>query len=220
MQKEYIDRIELRTRLGLSHTSIVKAEKQGRIKAELVNGKWLFDWIKNQKSYTDSSVDPYRQTPENIAKRNERRGIVRHRICKHDTTDMTHEDGKGNHPIDLIPDPVDKDGDFPSNMSRAQADSIKQVYLAKRAKVAFLKEVGVLVEQSVMKEEWEDLATKTQKSILAIPDRVSEMFAATTDSNWIHKELTKELTYALMNIANYEIKMEGTDVDIQAISEE
>lgn len=222
MAKEYVTAQELYRRLGISVTAGRKAEKAGRLKSELVKGRWLYDFSKNKRMFLSSSRDPMQHTPDKVRSRNLKRNNVKSKR-KSDSVVVQEEDDldeSGNHPIDLIEDPVDTDGDFTQGMTKVQAESVKQVYLAKRAKVAFLKEVGVLVEQAVIKEEWEDLAVKTQKSVLAVPDRVAELFAASTDSKWIHAELTKELRYALSNIENYELKVEGADVNIEEISKE
>lgn len=227
MAKEYITNQELYKRLGISGTMGRKAEKAGRLVCELVQGKWLYEWEHNKTLFINSSRDPFRYTPDKVRSRNLEREKAnvkmkikypknkRYKKRVNSLVVMEEEDERGNHPIDLIEDPIDPDGDFTQGMSKVQAESVKQVYLAKRAKVAFLKEVGTLVELQRIVEEGKTIALKVQKSILSIPDRVAGLYASMTDAKEIRENLLTELRYALSNLDGLDrvIKEQGIKND-------
>ena len=196
--KEYISRVELRKRLGISKPAERKAMDAGRLKLELYRGLWQYDWYANRKLFIESARDPYRYTAINVSKRNGKSGSGKIKPRKKAT--MEQEDHRGNHPIDLIEEPPDADGDFQPGMSRMKAETVKQLYLAKRAKLDFLRNAGLLVEMEKIKREAEEIAVRLQKAILAIPDRVSELYASMTDAREIHTNLVKELSYALSSL--------------------
>lgn len=198
--KEYISRPELRERLGISKPAEKKAIDTGRLKLELYKGKWMYEWHSNRTRFIGSSRDPFRYTPDKVAKR---KPLTLKRKIKLKAT-MGNEDDRGNHPIDLIEDPPDKDGDFIPGMNKVKAEAVKQLYLAKSAKLSFLKEAGLLVEMAQIKKEGEEIATRVQKVILAIPDRVAELYASMTDAKEIHQNLTDELIHALTNLRDIE----------------
>lgn len=218
-EKEFISRAELRKRLAVSEDTILAALQTGRLKRVLLNGLWKFDWLENKRSFIESSGQGYRYTEAEIKKRQQNNPKILKPHIKKRSVDsviigkdvrMDQEDNHGMHPIDVIEDPPDRDGDFTRNMSRAQADAVKQVYLAKKAKLSFLKDAGILIESAVVQKEWEEIAVRLRKVILSIPDRVSEVYASMTSATDIHKNLTEELTHALTSLT-YEIEKEGKD---------
>ena len=92
------------------------------------------------------------------------------------------------------------DREFTRDMTRREAESVKQVYLAKQAKVKFLKEIRALTETKVFMDHAVIMATNLQKSILSVPGRVAELYASMSDGATIKKDLTRELTFALSKL--------------------
>lgn len=217
--KEYIRKAELKKRLAIGDDAILAALQTGRLKRELVNGQWKYEWYSNKKLFIESSGKAFRYTDDAIAERLNKnpkslRVKTQHRryvpVIKKTDIKMDQEDKTGTHPIDVIEEPPDKDGDFTRNMSRVQAEAVKQVYLAKKAKLSFLKDAGILIETAVVQKEWEEIAVRLRKVILSIPDRVSEVYASMTSAIDIHKNLTEELVHALTSL-QFEIKNEDGD---------
>ena len=218
-EKEYIRTAELKKRLAISGQSVLTALQTGRLKRELVNGMWKYDWLLNKRLFIESSGQAYRYTDaaiEDRLKRNPKSLYTNLKRYQTETTTrgkdirMDEEDKKGMHPIDVIEEPQDKDGDFTRNMSRVQAEAVKQVYLAKKAKLSFLKDAGILIETAVVQKEWEEIAVRLRKLLLSIPDRVSEVYASMTSATDIHKNLTEELTHALTTLV-FEINREDKE---------
>ena len=90
--------------------------------------------------------------------------------------------------------------EFTNNMNRREAETIKQVYLAKQAKVKFLKETGALTDTKLFMDQSLKVATMVQKAIMAIPHRVQTIYASMTDADAIGKNLEKELILALSKL--------------------
>lgn len=219
--KEYIRKAELQKRLAIGNDAVIAALQTGRLKRELVNGQWKYEWYSNKKLFIESSGKAFRYTDEAIAARLKKdskdpknlRPCMQHKRyvpIKKTDIEMDKEDKTGTHPIDVIEEPPDKDGDFTRNMSRVQAEAVKQVYLAKKAKLSFLKDAGILIEASVVQKEWEEIAVRLRKVILSIPDRVSEVYASMTSATDIHNNLTEELVHALTSLV-FEINKEDKE---------
>jgi len=100
--------------------------------------------------------------------------------------------------VDTLIEPADSE--FNSAMGRRQSEAVKQLYLAKQAKLKFLKEAGILMETEKIKQEWEAIAISVRKTMLAIPDRVSELYASMLSADEIRKNLTKEIINSLTNL--------------------
>jgi len=210
--KEYIRQSEFCKRLGISKQALQQAERRGRVKIEIYNGNRRIEWHENRRSYIESSRQPYRYKTMAVLKR---------KNGKRSNGNQESEIKKknGNHPIDLIEDPDDKDGDFRPNMGRLEAESVKQVYLAKQAKLKFLKEAGILIESAVVQKEWEEIAIRVQKAMVSIPDRVAEMFASIDDAEKIRADLMSEITHALSSM-QYRVKTEDSNDNIKEFVEE
>ena len=210
--EEYITQVEFCRRLGISRQALLHATKRDRVTIEMHNGKRQIEYHRNRRSYIRSS-----RTPERFV------SMTGEAIVKHKTTegkkDRISKLKNGFHPMDLIEDPPDKDGDFHSGMNRVEAESVKQVYLAKQAKLKFLKSAGILIESEVVKREWEEIAVRVQKSMLAIPDRVSEIFASVNDADKIHNDLTAEIRHVLTSL-QYRVKIGGEYDRIEKIVKE
>lgn len=100
---------------------------------------------------------------------------------------------------------VSTDDEFHGDISRREAEAIKQVYMAKQAKLKYLREMGILIKADRVRSEWEEIAVRVRKAMLAIPDRVAHIFATTTDPLIIHKTMTTEISHALSRL-QYEVQ--------------
>lgn len=220
--KEYISKKEFARRMGISSYAVVMAIKSGRIIPEdRGSGKEYLEWYSSKERFINLSKRP---------------DVTRQAVSEYEdslkTSDVRVAPGNNgkikqkykatvvnSHPLDSVQDPPDTDGDFHPQMSRLEAESVKQVYLAKQAKLKFLKDAGLLVEAQTVKREWEEIAVRVQKAMLAIPDRVSEIFASVNDAEKIHKDLEKEIRHALTSL-QYTMKSEDKHERIKKIVED
>ena len=77
-----------------------------------------------------------------------------------------------------------------------------------------MKEASVLVESAVVIKDWEVIAITVRKQIMAISDRVCQLFASMSDANEIKKMLDEEHVHALSRL-HYEVKINsGEEKDI------
>lgn len=212
--KEYISQSEFCRRLGITRQNLFYAIKRGRVKLEEHNGKNKVEWHEGRRCFINTAREYGRYTSKNITIRNKKmNGEVKQE------SEEYSQNGK-IHPIDLIEEPEDKDGDFRVNMSRVEAEAVKQIYFAKQAKLKFLKTAGILIEVAVVQREWEEIALRVQKAMMSIPDRVAELFASMTDAEKIHSDLTAEISHALSSL-QYRVEFEeDKDVRIEELTEE
>jgi hypothetical protein len=92
------------------------------------------------------------------------------------------------------------DEEFPESMTMEEADLMKQIYLAKQAKIKFLKESGIYVNKDEMIELLSVVAEDLKKSLLNIPERVANLYASMHDGKAIRENLTTELIYSLTKL--------------------
>jgi len=192
-QKEYIKQSEFCRRLSISRQGLQKAVRRGRVKLEQIPGHKTprIEWFENRRSFVETSRTPSRYF------KGEKHLTMK---LKSNNYQESRKQEKITHAIDLVHEPEDPDGDFNPQTSRLEAEAIKQLYLAKQAKLKFLKDAGLLIEADVVEKEWQNIAIRVQKAMLSIPDRVSEVFASCSESNVIHKMLDKELRYGLSSL--------------------
>lgn len=222
--KEYISQSEFCRRLAISKRALFLAKRNGRVKVEEGEQNHnKMEWHEQRDNFVQTSTEPERYSEAAIRER--KLQMKNGKNCSVYTSGSqirqkkkAKTNGNGHHPIDDIEGPSDDDGDFMPNMNRAQAESVKQVYLAKQAKLKFLKEAGTLIEAEVVKKEWEEIAVRVQKAMLSIPDRVAEIFASLTDADKIHKSLDKEIRYALSSL-QYKVKSEDEHGRVQEVVE-
>jgi len=227
---EWIPSLDFRRRLSISRPVYLEALKDGRIKHEVHDGKEFIEFISNRQKFIETSNDPMRYTEEAIAKRHkqklerwarkaevktaqirQKKGLPpldRHReigivddvgnINKVVIPPSSREGLADGMNVDSLIEP--SDAEFHPAMARRESEAVKQLYLAKQAKLKFFKDAGVLMETAKIKEEWEAIAISVQKTMLAIPDRVSELYASMLSADEIRKNLTKEITNSLTNL--------------------
>lgn len=216
--KEYITKKEFARRMGISNYAVVMAIKSGRIIPEdRGTGKEYLEWYSSRERFINLSKRPD-VTRQAVSEYGDslKTSDVRATPANNRKIKATKVN---SHPLDSVQDPPDTDGDFHPQMNRFEAESVKQVYLAKQAKLKFLKEAGLLVEAQTVKREWEEIAVRVQKAMLAIPDRVSEIFASINDADKIHKYLEAEIRHALSSL-QYSMKSEEKHDRIKKIVEE
>jgi hypothetical protein len=95
---------------------------------------------------------------------------------------------------------VNKEVEFNNIITPKEAEVIKQIYLAKQAKLKFLVSLGKLVSKDDIGKVWLAIAGEVRKSMLAIPSRVSEICAANKDGKDINNILTNEIHVALKQL--------------------
>ena len=207
--EEWIKPIQFRRRLEISGVAYRNARKDGRIFEKKVGSMVLVEWNSSRRKFIDTSRQPLRYTDEEIQKRLDER-LNRKHIAKHGSPPASekksgNEKAKETAESLLNSEELENDDEFSNVNSKRNAEAIKQHYLAKQAKLRFLKDAGVLMETTQVKKEWEALAVQVRKLVMGVPDRVSELFASMSDSREIQDMLTKELFTCLTNL-KYEIK--------------
>jgi len=86
-------------------------------------------------------------------------------------------------------------------MSLHQAKAMKEVFLAKRAKLNYESALGSLVQIADLMASWEEIGVTIQKSLLAIPDRTSQLVASESSPQKCHEIILREVRYTLQNLA-------------------
>ena len=98
------------------------------------------------------------------------------------------------------------DVEYESGEKRAdyqQARTISAMYEARLKKIDYETKAGKLVKADKVKSELFKVARVVRDKILNIPNRISDELAITTDPHEIHLKLTRELTDALQELADY-----------------
>lgn len=221
-QEEWIKPIVFRRRLAISGATYREARASGRVKEEKRDGIRKIEWFSNRKSFIDTCKSPMRYTSQAVMERQrardkrkaKQRAEARGELPPGMPEDLTEKDFEveldepekaGVDDLLEADVPEDEEGEFSERMTKREAEAVKQQYLARQAKVKFLKEVGSLMETTQILREWQEIAVTIRKQMLAIPDRVAELFASMTDAREIHNNLTEEITHAL-NALRFEIK--------------
>jgi len=209
LQKEYITSKVFKMRLGIGSSTFKKAMKDRHIyydKTKPVGNSYMIEWYSNRKSFLENASNPLRYTPEEIQKRLQNRLKKDYQIVERVERSQS-DGGKSADELLEIEEPEDVDNEFKQRMNKREAEAVKQLYLAKQAKFKYLKDAGVVVESARVIREWKEIAIHVKKLMLAIPNRVSELFASMTDAKEIKELLTIEIVHALSRL-HYEYKVE------------
>ena len=83
---------------------------------------------------------------------------------------------------------------------KVTSDAEKQFYAAKKEKMNFLQKSGALTETDLIGDIWLVLSTIVTKGLMAIPDRVSALYASMDNSDEIKKSLRAELQIGLTRL--------------------
>jgi phage terminase Nu1 subunit (DNA packaging protein) len=93
-------------------------------------------------------------------------------------------------------------GDSAKPGSIAEARLQFETYRAKSEELDYRKKAGELISTEDVRREFEDIAIRVQKGILAVVPRVSPIVAAETDEFKVSQLLTLELKAALRSISD------------------
>lgn len=220
MKEEFISPKVFRLRLQISKTLFKKYVREEVIRLDRskpIGKTWKLEWYANRDRVIKQSSDPTRYTPEAIQQRKERKS--RKQFAQEDAVDEA-ENGVENNIDDILEaeEPDDVDGEFSSAMSKREADAVKKLYDAKRAKLAYLKEAGILVESAVVVREWEQIAITVRKAVMSISDRVCQLFASMQDANEIKQMLDDEHVHALSRL-HYEVKVDAGEASAEILED-
>lgn len=101
-----------------------------------------------------------------------------------------------------------EDSDGPDDISKSKAKTYaearedKEKWLALQAELDYRKDAGELIPADKVKRQWETIAIKVQKAMLAIPARVSAILAAEADDFKVRQLLVKEINSSLSALAS------------------
>ena len=122
--------------------------------------------------------------------------------------------------IDIEPEKIKEiEKEFANISSSKQADTVKQVYLAKNAKLKFLVSLGKLIPKKGVENAWISVAMEVKKAMMAIPSRVSEICAVHSDGKVINQLLTNEIGIALRTL-QFNIQKLITELKLTELNED
>ena len=177
---EWIRAVVFQDRLQITPKAFRSARAGGVLTEKKVHGINLIEWNESRSVFIDRSQFPARYTKAAIA-------------------DRRKKNGKKNPPGKVDPQKKETEDDIlTAGKSKLKAEAIKQGYLAKQAKLKFLKDSGLLIEVEVVTRTFEQIAGHLKKLILGVPNRVAGIYATTKDPKKIKKSLEKELKTCLM----------------------
>lgn len=230
---ELITPKQFRIRLMMSRPTYMRVKREGIVSETNVNGHPMISWEENKSRFIASAPDPDRYLPEAIQKRDKKRilresAIDSQRLARRlnnkpklnnlppvsevknaDPVKLNDAEDEDNNDLDM--NEIMGDSKQHPTMMRRSAEAVKQVYLAKQAKLRFLRDAGILMETTAVIEEWKNLATYMRKQLLAIPDRICEL-CVNMSAREIHKLILDELVHVMTGM-RYEIKkVNGTKV--------
>ena len=99
------------------------------------------------------------------------------------------------------PQPVANIEAVGSGPSYAQSRAVRELYLARLAKIEFEERSHKLVSRDEVKVAAFSMARTVRDSLLNIPDRIAAMLAAESDPTRVHHILTEELRRALIELS-------------------
>ena len=103
--------------------------------------------------------------------------------------------------------------------SYAQSRAVRELYMARLAKLDYEERTGKLVDAAEMAKAAFDDSRVVRDRLLTIPDRISSLIAAETDERRVHNLLTVEIREALMDLSNprtYAVLASRSGVDYSA----
>ena len=195
--------------------------KRGKVKYYNSEKKTI-NYEKTLQTIRKVCIKPSFYTDANIYKRRLKRGLIKDVDIKKESTRkttktlITKKVKKSNVTLskqikqkkDSIKQNVDisenviepTDTEFTNDMSRNEAETVKQIYLAKQAKIKYLKEINALTDTQKQIDLAVIIAVNVKKAVMAVPDRVSELYASMENGKEIKDDLKKELTFALSKL--------------------
>ena len=141
-------------------------------------------------------------------------------IPKEKTTETIEIEQVKEEIIDIEPEKIKEiEKEFANISSSKQADTVKQVYLAKNAKLKFLVSLGKLIPKKGVENAWISVAMEVKKAMMAIPSRVSEICAVHSDGKVINQLLTNEIGIALRTL-QFNIQKLITELKLTELNED
>ena len=173
--QELISQREYARRKGISNVAVNRAVKAGRI--TLVDGK--IDPVLADRQWAENT-DP--STPKNSI-----------------TGKPKQVRGK-----DEVSKPMDLGEETSTSPSYAKARAAREVYNAQNAKLDLDIKRGTLVRADEVRIAAFNMARKTRDQLIALPERLSTVLAATEEAGEVHKILEEEIERICLEIADAE----------------
>jgi phage terminase Nu1 subunit (DNA packaging protein) len=107
--------------------------------------------------------------------------------------------------------------DIKEGLKLGEAKAKQAVYEARLKRLAWEEKQGTLVPSELVEKEWNKLARRVKKSVLAVPARLAAMLAAERDPFKVKLLLDTELKQALLNMDKAE---NDDDSDLEGDTEE
>lgn len=235
-KKEYITPINFRRRLSIAPATFKQAVDEGRIKTRKVKGSTLIEWNSNSLAFIKSAPNPERYTEGAIVKRKveairkaekagkkggRNKGLTpEQEELKYSTPSIQKKLKAALDPGAEVQAPQDDpelQKEMEGNKNKREAEAEKQKWLAKQARLKYLRDAGAVIDIETVKKDWEKIGLYLRKSFLEVPDRTAELFASLNSSKQIKDILLKEITHILTGL-NYEVeKKEGPEIQGQEI---
>lgn len=180
-KKELISLREYARRRGVSHMAVQRAVNSGRIST--VNGK----------------IDPeqadreWRENTDQSKPRNRITGSPKHARIP----------GEPSEPMGFGA-PDDNHGGNGTATGYAKARAARELYLAQLAKIELDRQRGTLVRADEVRIGAFNMARKARDQLMALPERVAAILAATQDSIEVQRILEEEIERICQEIADAE----------------
>lgn len=203
---KYVGVTEFCRLLGVQKNTWYNYLKKGKVEYCGVNenGDNVIDYVKMLNRVIEISNNPNYYSPDHIVKRRVNKGdlspddanaeLLRRRQMESRGEVAKLEKTNFHKPKD------DSPSEFSNDMDKRQAETVKQVYQAKQARVKYYKEIGALTDTKLFMDQAVQIATVCRKNVMGVVPRVKQIFATMSDPTEIGNYLEKELTYALSKL--------------------
>ncbi len=109
--------------------------------------------------------------------------------------------GRNTSPVNAPKRAPKATGDLGGGPTYAQSRAVRELYLARLAKIEFEERAGKLVSRDEVTVAAFTKARTVRDNLLNIPDRVAAMLAAESDPGRTHQILTDEIRKALIELS-------------------
>ncbi len=180
-KKELVSLREYARRRGISHVAVHKAIKAGRI------------------STVDGKIDPAQADREWIE--NTDQSKPRNRVTG--KPKQARRAGEPSEPMDLGGS-EDAQGGNGTATGYAKARAARELYQAQLAKLELDRQRGVLIRADEVRVGAFNMARKARDQLIALPERVAAVLAATDDAAEVQRILEEEIERICQEIADAE----------------
>lgn len=189
---ELITLMNFARRMGISHTSVMKAVNADRIDAVDKSGKLWFDWDIEMPKFVRTSRDPkvlkrygaFAANSEDESARDVASGKRLRRTAS----------GSPSSGNELMEKPVE-------DMDIVEAQQLTAIMKAKRAQLDYQQAKGQLVELKLVMSLYMDIGEKVKSSVMSLPDRLCPMFEG-MKAEEMHLTMSTELKHALSSLSD------------------